>query len=115
METEVVESPMETKGSVMEDADTVDNLEPRVIASQGNIIQQDVFDFNTEAGEVNNDTYINIKQPMDLKLLWHQKLGHISMSRIDRLANLGYLPSLLARCPHPICQACLYGKMTRRP
>lgn len=61
------------------------------------------------------DTYRDIKQPEDAKLLWHQRLGHISMERIDRLLNLGYLPAFLAKCPHPICQACIYGKMTRRP
>lgn len=61
------------------------------------------------------ETYINIKRPEDAKLLWHQKLGHVSKERIDRLSNLGYLPAFLAKCPHPICQACIYGKMTRRP
>lgn len=61
------------------------------------------------------ETYLNIKRPEDAKLLWHQRLGHVSMERIDRLSNLGYLPAFLAKCPHPICQACIYGKMTRRP
>lgn len=38
-----------------------------------------------------------------------------SMDRIDRLAELGYLPRKILGCAHPICQACVYGKLSRRP
>lgn len=62
-----------------------------------------------------SETFLNLKKPEELKLMWHYKLGHISMDRIDRLAKLGYLPRVLASCAHPLCQACIYGKMTRRP
>ena len=101
----------EDKGSIMELADKLKNdkyeldIDPEFWKTQ----------IKTPLPDPVNDTYIDIRRPVDAKLLWHQRLGHISMSRIDRLSKLGFLPSILARTPHPICQACIYGKMTRRP
>jgi GAG-pre-integrase domain len=46
---------------------------------------------------------------------WHQRFGHISMARLQRLASEGVLPTRLAKCAIPICPSCLFGKMTRRP
>jgi GAG-pre-integrase domain len=47
-------------------------------------------------------------------LRWNYRLGHISMHRIQRMASTGILPSRIARCKVPLCQACVYGMMTRR-
>jgi hypothetical protein len=62
-----------------------------------------------------DDTYLDSKRLQDLMLIYHYKFGHISMERIKRMATLGYLPKQLASCEIPICTACVYGKMTRRP
>lgn len=48
-------------------------------------------------------------------LRWHARLSHIPMSRIQQMAKEGALPARLARCRVPMCQSCIYGKMTRRP
>ena len=46
--------------------------------------------------------------------LWHLRLGHISLDRINKITkdgplkdlNVGYLP---------VCESCLEGKMTKSP
>jgi hypothetical protein len=45
----------------------------------------------------------------------HQCLAHIPMARIQRLAKQGYFSPRLATCRIPLCQACVYGKLTRTP
>ncbi len=65
--------------------------------------QQNKFD-NNEANGLQNEL-----------LQWHHKLGHISMKRIQKMAAQGRIPSRLARCNIPMCQACLYGMMKRKP
>jgi hypothetical protein len=52
--------------------------------------------------------------PEDELLRWHQRLGHVSIHRIQRITKLGILPSRLAKCRMPICQSCMFGKLTRR-
>jgi Reverse transcriptase (RNA-dependent DNA polymerase)/GAG-pre-integrase domain len=47
-------------------------------------------------------------------LKWHRRYGHMSMKRIQRMATQGILPKHLATCPLPICQSCLFGKMSRK-
>ena len=46
--------------------------------------------------------------------LWHQRLGHINLNRIDRLVKDGIL-SLLVVEPMPVYESCLEGIMTKRP
>ena len=50
----------------------------------------------------NDDTY-----------LWHLRLGHISLDRINRLAKDGPLKELKVG-NLPVCESCLEGKMTKR-
>ena len=50
----------------------------------------------------NNDTY-----------LWHLRLGHISLDRINRLVKDGPLRELSVSTL-PVCESCLEGKMTKR-
>jgi hypothetical protein len=45
----------------------------------------------------------------------HNRLGHLSMQTIQRMAKMKLLPTKFAKCEHPICPACLFGKQTRRP
>ena len=46
--------------------------------------------------------------------LWHLRLGHISLDRINRLTNYGPLKDLSVGSL-PIYESCLKGKMTKRP
>ena len=50
----------------------------------------------------NDDTY-----------LWHLRLGHISLDRINRLVKDGPLKELKVG-NLPVCESCLEGKMTKR-
>ena len=50
-----------------------------------------------------NDTY-----------LWHLRLGHINLDRINRLVKDGPLRELKVDTL-PVCESCLEGKMTKRP
>jgi GAG-pre-integrase domain len=47
-------------------------------------------------------------------LEWHCRLGHLPFNKIQEMAKRGDLPSKFAKCPAPICGACLYAKATRR-
>ena len=49
-----------------------------------------------------NDTY-----------LWHLRLGHINLNRIERLVKDGPLKELKVSSL-PVCESCLEGKMTKR-
>lgn len=53
--------------------------------------------------------------PTEELLMWHDRLAHMPMRRIQRLAQRGILPKRLSKCNVPICPGCLYGKLTRRP
>ena len=56
------------------------------------------------------------KEPSSLNqtYLWHLRLGHINLRRIQRLVVDGPLGSLAVE-PFPVCESCLEGKMTKRP
>ena len=56
------------------------------------------------------------KEPSSLNqtYLWHLRLGHINLRRIQRLVVDGPLSSLAVE-PFPVCESCLEGKMTNRP
>jgi GAG-pre-integrase domain len=47
--------------------------------------------------------------------MWHNRLAHMPMRRIQQLAANGILPNRLARCNDPMCPACVFGKMTCKP
>ena len=50
----------------------------------------------------------------DETYLWHLRLGHINLERINRLTKEGPLRELRVGTL-PVCESCLEGKMTRRP
>ena len=50
----------------------------------------------------------------DNTYLWHLKLGHINLDRINRLVKDGPLRKLNVGTL-PVCESCLEGKMTKRP
>ena len=56
------------------------------------------------------------KEPSSLNqtYLWHLRLGHINLRRIQRLVVDGPLGSLAVE-PFPVCESCLEGNMTNRP
>jgi len=65
--------------------------------------------------EDNDDDELEpLTNPQALWRYWHNKLGHISNSRMVNMARIGELPRILANCRVPICPSCLFGKGTRR-
>jgi GAG-pre-integrase domain len=46
-------------------------------------------------------------------LRYHHRFGHASPARLQRMAKLGIIPKRLAKCPVPVCTACLHGKATK--
>jgi Reverse transcriptase (RNA-dependent DNA polymerase)/GAG-pre-integrase domain len=64
--------------------------------------------------EINNDDHPSKITPTEELLIWHNRLTHMPMRRIQRLAQRGILPKRLSKCDVPLCPACLYGKITRR-
>ena len=47
-------------------------------------------------------------------ILWHRRLGHINLNRINRLVKDGILNSLVIE-PMLVCESCIEDKMTKRP
>ncbi|XP_075504433.1 putative mitochondrial protein AtMg00300 [Primulina tabacum] len=80
-------------------------------------------------GHLNNDLYVlkqddsslhHIESNKRIKLsptnetyLWHLRLGHINLNRIQRLVKDGPLSNLKVESL-PVCESCLEGKMTKR-
>ncbi|KAL4033283.1 hypothetical protein IC575_006370 [Cucumis melo] len=52
--------------------------------------------------------------PKENAHLWHLRLRHINLNRIERLVKNGLL-SELEENSLPLCESCLEGKMTKRP
>ena len=73
------------------------------------------YSFNTEMFRIANPIS-NKKQKVsndDQTYLWHLRLGHISLDRINRLTKDGPLRELSVGTL-PVCESCLEGKMTKR-
>ena len=69
---------------------------------------------NTEMFKVEKPKTKRQKISHDDTYLWHLRLGHISLDRIDRLIKNGVLNQLKLGTL-PVCESCLEGKMTKRP
>ena len=66
--------------------------------------------------ENDDSNMLSFKRKMDVNptYLWHLKLGHANIDRINRLVRDGPLQFLKIE-PYPICEPCLQGKMTKSP
>ncbi|GFQ00322.1 retrovirus-related pol polyprotein from transposon tnt 1-94 [Phtheirospermum japonicum] len=74
--------------------------------------------FDTAQKQLLNTSIINSnkrKEPSKLNqnYLWHLRLGHINLKRIQRLVNDGPLSSFVLES-FPLCESCFEGKMTKR-
>ena len=76
----------------------------------------DKFFYNSELFKTTNPRSIK-RQKTDSDsetYLWHLRLGHIGLDRINRLVKDGPLRELSIGSL-PVCESCLEGKMTKRP
>jgi hypothetical protein len=64
----------------------------------------------------NADNVLSLKRKRDVNpaYMWHLRLGHINIDRINRLVRDGPLKPSKVK-PYPICEPCLQGKMTKNP
>ena len=69
---------------------------------------------NTEMFKIERSKTKRQKISHDDTYLWHLRLGHINLDRIDRLIKNGVLNQLKLGTL-PVCESCLEGKMTKRP
>ena len=71
-----------------------------------------------QLNELNSTNTLPIKRKKPSKMnqmyIWHLRLGHIILKRIQRLLEDGSLSSLEVEIL-PVCEFCLEGKMTMRP
>jgi len=44
----------------------------------------------------------------------HHRFGHISFKRLQEMAKQGTVPMRLAKCPIPLCTACMFAKATKQ-
>ena len=51
----------------------------------------------------------------DELMRWHYRLNHLSFKHMFQLAKQGLLPKKILKANIPICPACQYGKMHRKP
>lgn len=77
------------------------------------IISDDIDATIYEEGDSVTHTYSKLN-PSEELLIWHNRMTHMPMKRLQNLAAQGTLPKRLATCPIPLCPACLYGKSTRK-
>ena len=73
------------------------------------------FDLSEGPHVIPDDKEPTTIDPQDELLRWHYRLGHLSFKRILQMARQSILPKKLLNAKVPICPACQYGKMTRRP
>ena len=103
------------------DHDVTIMMNKRIICSgtlQDNLYILNPIQPTLQSREINNTSsnLVKRKEPskMNLTYLWHLRLGHINLRRIQRLVADGTLDSLKVE-PFPVCESCLEGKMTSRP
>ena len=65
--------------------------------------------------QVDMDHETSALTPRGEYLRWHHRLGHLSFKKMTLLSILGILPRKLIKVRPPVCAACKYGAMTRRP
>jgi len=117
-------NPIVMDAEVVEDDNTVatfdDSWEPKegVAISEGD---PPFMDGPTNAKGKETPSLVvsdeNDRQPTSdaadlLKL--HHRFGHISFKRLQEMAKQGTVPMRLAKCPIPVCTACMFAKATKR-
>ena len=66
--------------------------------------------------EYRSDPAVEINKRKQQRLATiHEKLGHLSFSRLKLMAKAGLIPRELASIEPPTCPGCAYGKAHRRP
>ena len=105
--------------ALIEDDDEDEEVDPKFKVDTPKAVSFDLDGPNTPASnaphviEDEEDRQVDNISAEFLK--YHQKFNHCSPRRMQLLARSGVIPRRLAKCPVPVCSACLYGKATRHP
>ena len=65
--------------------------------------------------QVDMDHETSALTPRGGYLHWHHRLGHLSFKKMTLVIILCILPHKLLKVRPPVCAACKYGAMTKRP
>jgi hypothetical protein len=59
----------------------------------------------------------NLTAAQLIKLRWHNRLNHVGFDQLTNWMRDGTIsvPPAVINCPNPVCPACLFGKVKRRP
>jgi GAG-pre-integrase domain len=85
--------------------------------SNKQVANHDEFDHHTidfDVDDPDQTKSLSKSSATDDLMAWHRRFGHLSMKKIQYMASKGLLPRRIATCPIPMCQSCLFGKMTRK-
>ncbi|KAL7565945.1 hypothetical protein ACA910_008403 [Epithemia clementina (nom. ined.)] len=84
-------------------------------AAPAELLSTTKLDFSMEPTVIPEDPEPATMTPHDELLRWHYRLGHMSFERLRHMVKLGLLPKRLLQSNLPLCSACQYGKMHRKP
>jgi hypothetical protein len=73
------------------------------------------FDNLPDAPNLIERDNLELENSQDELYQWHLKLRHIPFSRLKIMGLKGDIPKQLASYRVPMCTACQYGKLTRKP
>jgi hypothetical protein len=93
----------------------VTSAPPQAIGTPGEREKSDFsLDGPTELNII-EDEEVNFSDIQNELMHWHYRLGHLSYSKLLRLADTGDIPHRLRRATPFRCTACMYSKATKRP
>ena len=111
--------PIDTDTPEEESLEPVSNETPQVMSPEPKMMspapKATLIDMGPVTHVIPEDHEPTSLDPHDELLRWHYRLGHLPFNRIKQLAHKGQLPKRLLACTKPLCAACQYGKMTKRP
>jgi hypothetical protein len=69
-----------------------------------------IIDYQEEMKQLSKQ----LSNPTAELLRYHHTFGHVSFLKLKEMAKMGTIPKRLAKCPVPVCLACLYANSIRR-
>ena len=73
--------------------------------------RRDATPSSVPSGEPRHETMSRTMQDL---MRVHTKMNHIPFEKIKEMARQGALPKEYAKCDTPVCNSCMYAKMTKR-
>ena len=94
-------------------SDDEDEADDSTIATSNQSSEQFPFKIHTRKPVVVEDPILPEDQAEFLLL--HERLGHTSFHKLQKLSEVGRIPTKFKNCRIPVCASCQHGKQHRRP